>query len=599
MPFDGFTIRALCQELNNSTQNARINKIHMPEKDEIIFNLRQFESGSNKLLISSNPRWARMHISSEKKTNPTQAPLFCMVLRKHLEGGKIKEIYQVGFERIVHIRIEALNEFREWKEKILVCEFMGRHSNILIVDPEKNLIIDAMKKFNNASNSVREILPGKEYCSPPSQDKLNPLSAKYEDYAQILLKPEANVFLSKAIFQTFSGISPWTAYNLCVNYDINPDFPVEQCGEYELSLVYKMLQENLVNISKENISPCVVQVNNTPLEYSFFNISVLNNEETLKTFPTMNETCDYYYMQKLELLRLESVKINLIRKIKDILDKISKKSFNLEGDMVKALKNNTYKIHGELLTAYAHDFQKGDIFAEVENFYSGEKLLIELDPRLKPIENAQKYFKIYNKSQKAIKHLEHFIEECNQEIDYLESVIVLVQQCESLKNIEEIVLELEKETYLKNNNLKNNKISQNEKSKPRKYISSDGLEILVGRNNRQNDILTLKTAEKTDLWLHTKDIPGTHAIIKLNAKIKNIDDLPNTTLIEAASLSAYFSKAGQSEKVPVDYTFRSNVKKPMGAKPGMVIYDNYWTIMVNPQSDMLQRLLNLEVKDDD
>lgn len=589
MPFDGFTIKAISSELNEELLDARIDKIYQPEKDEIILTVRKYKGNTYKLLISANAKWARMHISTDKMENPNTPPSFCMLLRKYLEGGKIKAVKQVDFERIVHIEIEALDDFREWKPKTLICEFMGRHSNIILVNPETNTIIDAIKKYGSELSSYREVLPGKEYIAPPSQDKLNPSASSFEDFVSFVWK-NSDKTIAEALFNTYSGISPKSSEEICINTGIDPHLPAEECGEYELSKIYQKVQEILDSINNKNYTPTVIYKNSRhPLDFAPFPIGTAVNVKA-ETFYSMNTACDEFFKEKMRLIRLESMKTNLLKNLKDFLNKAYKKQEHLEQDFMKAEENKKYKEWGELLTAYAHQYKKGDTKAVLEDFYTGEKVEIDLDPRYTPVQNAQRYFKIYNKSRNAIKHLEELMRKNQEEINYLESVAIAIREAESLEELEEIIEEIEKEGYIK----EKKKRSKNAiiKSSPRRFISSDGLEILVGRNNRQNDILTLKQADKNDLWLHTKDIPGTHVIVKLPPKIKSIHEVPDATLEEAAALAAYYSKAKEADKVPVDYTFRSNVKKPSGAKPGMVIYDNYWTIIANPHDERIKKLLS-------
>ncbi len=590
MPFDGFAIRCLCRELNQELNNARIDKIHQPERDELNITLRQMKSGNHRLLLSANARWARFHLSTDKKPNPSQPSSFCMLLRKYLEGGKIKEIKQLGMERIIHIRIEALDDFKEWKDKLLICEFMGRHSNIILVNPENQIILDAIKKYGSDVSSYREVLPGKEYVAPPSQDKLDPTTTTWEQFTAAMWSQAEDTDLATAIFRVYSGISPYSARHICLQCSLDPAAAVGQAGEFELHKLYYWII-NLLRAIDEGQVPPQVHYNHKkqPLEFGLFTDPEGATVAFSRNYPSMNEACDAFFGQKMSMLRLDSMKTNLSRNIKERLDKFYKKRFLQEGDLVKAQDNEIYKTRGELLTAYAHLFKKGDKEAVVEDFISGEKVALPLDPRFTPIQNAQRFFKIYNKSRGAQKHLEVLMAHNQQEIDYLESVLVAVQQAENPAQIDEIVEELEKEGYMKASSGKGKK--REERSQPRRFDSSDGLLILVGRNNRQNDWLTLREADRHDLWLHTKEVPGTHVIIKLPAHFKSIHDVPDQTLMEAATLAAYYSKASQSNKVAVDYTFCQNVKKPNAAKPGMVIYDNYWTVMADPCSDLLNRLL--------
>ena len=579
MPFDGITIRAICHELDRNLGNARIDKIYQPEKDEIVFLIRAPGSKPLRLLISANPRWARMHSCEQRKENPSNPPAFCMLLRKYLEGGKIKAIKQVDFERIVHIYIQALDEFREWKTRVLVCEFMGRHSNIILINPENGVILDAIKKYGSDLSSYREVLPGKNYISPPDQGKLNPLSCSFTDFVQLMWKQEPGATLSSSLFKVLSGISPFSAREICQEVGIDPDVSVEECGEFEFSSIFKRVQKTVTGIDDGQFETWLLYKNNQPWEFIISPPSPLPPGGKNTVYHSANSGIDAYYQQRLDKIRMDSSKTNITRNIKSLLDKAYRKRFLQEGDKSKALENEKYKTWGELLTSYAHQFQKGDTLAELEDFYNGELVSINLDPRYTPIQNAQKYFKIYNKSRSALRHLEKLMARNQQDIDYLESVLVAIKQAESMSELDEIIEELEKEDYLKGH-VKRKK--QQQRSKPRRFVSSDGLEIMVGRNNRQNDVLTLKQARGHDLWLHAKDIPGTHVIIKLPPSLASINDVPDQSLEEAANLAAYFSKAQESSKVPVDYTFRANVRKPGGARPGMVIYDNYWTILASP-----------------
>lgn len=596
MPFDGLTIAALCHELNDHLVGARIDKIQQPEKEEIILSLRAYRSGTERLLLSANARWARMHLSTEKRENPSQAPSFCMLLRKHLEGGKILGIEQIGLERIVHIRIEALDDFREWKEKVLICEFMGKHSNIILFNPENGVIIDAIKKYGSDVSSYREVLPGKEYVFPPSQNKINLASAKPEEFVRAMWSQAEGTPIFRALFNNVMGLSPYSAEQICKITGIEPSLPIDQSGEYELSKLYEQTKTLIQDIQNGQSTPFIQWKTKFPVEITAYPPITYDKNLTLSGYPNMNNACSIYYESRLGLIRLENMKKTVSRRVKDHLDRAYRKKFLQEGDLSEAHENEKFKIWGELLTSYAHQFKKGDREAKLADFYTGEEVILSLDPRYTPIENAQRFFKTYNKSRAAERHLKERMQENEAEIDYLESVLVALEAAESHAQILEINEELVKEGYVKEKATKGKHKAkeQKERSQPRRIISSDGLEILIGRNNRQNDWLTLRIAKREDLWLHTKEIPGTHVIINLPAAMKSIDDVPDRTLQEAAGLAAYFSKAREAMKVPVDYTFRQNVKKPSGAKPGMVIYDNYWTINVNPQDPEILGLLEQE-----
>lgn len=580
MPFDGLNILAITQELNTLLKGARINKIYQPEKDELTLSIRQAELGTVNLLISANSRWARMHLSSAKKENPRNAPAFCMLLRKYLEGGKIKAIKQLGLERIVHITIEALNDFREWEDKILICEFMGKHSNIILVNPANDQIIDAIKRYGHELSSYREVLPGKTYKIPPEQNKINPGTADYTTFVSFMWN-QSNKTLTQALFNVYTGISPVAAECICWACGLEPNLPVEQCGEFEFSKIYHYLHNLIMQIKYDDIQAIVKENFAKPLDFSVYPLVTANNEY-IKKMPSINRACDYFFSQKFNNLKLENEKIYINKKLKEHIDKISRKIFFQLGDIESAKKKEICKLWGELITAYAYQLKKGDTLISVKDFYSNENIEIKMDPRYTPIENAQKYFKTYNKSRATLRHLSKLVKENQEELEYLQSVSVAVSHTENLKELDEIIEELDRGGYLKKHKKSSKK--QEKKLPPRKFVSSEGLTILVGRNNYQNDWLTLKLAGKNDIWLHTKDIPGTHVILQLPQGVTDIEDVPDKSLEEAAALAAFFSQARTGSKVPVDYTFKYNVKKPSGAKPGMVIYENNWTILTDPSS---------------
>ena len=467
MPFDGIAIRAVCQELDHDLSNARIDKIHQPEKDEIVLLIRAPGSKPRRLLISANPRWARIHCCEQRKENPSNPPAFCMLLRKYLEGGKIKAIKQVDFERIVHIYIEALDEFREWKTRVLVCEFMGRHSNIILINPENQIILDAIKKYGSDLSSYREVLPGKNYISPPDQGKMNPLSCSFTDFVQLMWQQEVDSTLASALFKALSGISPFSAGEICQAAGIDPDVPVEECAEFEFSSIFKQVQKTIAAIDDGQFETRLLYKNNQLWEFVISPPSppALGGKSII--YPSANSGIDTYYQQRLDKIRLDSSKTNITRTIKSVLDKAYRKRFMQEGDKSKAQENEKYKTWGELLTSYAHQFQKGDTVAQLEDFYSGEPVTINLDPRYTPIQNAHRYFKIYNKSRSALKHLENLMARNQQDIDYLESVLVAIKQAESTSELDEVIEELEKEDYLKEHGKRK---KQQQRSEPRLYF---------------------------------------------------------------------------------------------------------------------------------
>ncbi|MDO4539688.1 MAG: NFACT RNA binding domain-containing protein, partial [Syntrophomonadaceae bacterium] len=590
MPFDGLTLRALLHELNAQYQDARIDKIHQPEKNELALTLKRYKEPSAKLLISADAQRARLHISTDRSDNPKQAPAFCMLLRKHLEGGKIKHFEQPGLERIARIHIEALNDFREWQEKVLVCEFMGKHSNIILLNPETNTIIDGIRKYGSDLSSWREVLPGREYISPPPQNKAELTHLSYEQFCARIWADE-KLALSRALFTVADGFSPRSAQELTFNSGLDPQMPVAECGELELSTLYRSLLDWLNELYSGHYLPTLMQDRPKSSDIAPWSPQSLP-EAALTHFDSMNQCCDEYYRQKMDQIRTDNAKRTLSRKLEILLEKHARSLNFQQGDLHAAYGKEIYKTKGELLTAYAHEYKKGDLQAVVEDFVTGEPVTIELSPRFTPIENAQQLFKIYNKSRGAIRHLQERIADSEREIEYIESVLVAINACARYEELGEIREELEKGGYLTAPPAK--KKEKITKSSPRRYLSSDGMTILVGRNNVQNDWLTLRYADRDDLWLHTQEIPGTHVILRLPSHLKSIQEVPDASVEEAALLAAWYSKAAASPKVPVDYTFRRQVSKPAAAKPGMVVYEGYWTLMVNPCSPAMQDILARE-----
>ncbi len=587
MPFDSLAILALSQELDQTFQNARIDKIHQPDREELVLGIRTFDRGNVRLVISANSRWARMHLDNSKRPNPTKPPAFCMLLRKYLEGGKIKSVRQIGLERIVEFHIEAMNELGDWKERVLICEFMGKHSNIILVNPENNQIIDAIKRYGSELSSYREVFPGREYLAPPPQKKLDPLTESYEDFAAAIWKFEGEI-IATALLHTYCGLSPFAARQVCLQAGLNPNIDVANCGELELSRLYEQSRKLIALVAAPERRPCIVYRRGRAMDFAPYMV-ISEFKERIQSLPSMNEALARFYEERMASIRLDSARAVLKKKMGERQDKACKKYAAQQGDLKRSRENQKYRMWGELLTTYASQLKKGDLAAVLDDYSSGEKLEIPLDPRYSPIQNAQRYYKIYNKSVSTQRHLAGLMEQLETDMAYLESVLLEIELAGSLDELLEITEELEKEGLLTAKAGK--KAPAKDKSQPRQFISSDGLTILAGRNNRQNDRLTLKDANRSDLWLHSRQMAGSHVILSLPAGINSIHDVPDRSLEEAAAIAAYYSRGRDSSKVEVDYTFRHQVQKPPGAKPGMVIYHQYWTIIVDPNSPTVQQMI--------
>lgn len=574
MALDAVAIKALVGELQ-CLVGGRVDKMHQPERDEIIVSVRTLEK-SYKLLLSASSANPRFHLTEYTKKNPKTAPLFCMLLRKHTNSGKIKAIEQIDFERIVKISVDSYDELGDYTTKYIYVEIMGRHSNIILVNQEGR-IIDSIKRIDDTVSSVREILPGGIYELPPRQEKKD----------LILWDKESELSLTgfkadKALINEIGGISPLTARELLYKVFNTTDVLVEKINtnrKAQLKLQIARLSED---VEKGKFSPCMVEDINTGKLMEFSAIPILQYETLarVKEYETMNSLVDEFYHLRDVRERMRQKTADLTKLLGNAQERVSKKLDILSRTLKDAENMDKYREKAELLTANIYRITEGQKSVEVENYFDENSgtVKIELDPSLSPSQNAQKYYKKYNKAKTAQIEARKQLEASEAELEYIKSTLAMVETADRIEDISAIRRELAEEGYIKHS-ANAQKKQKAEVSKPMHFISADGFDIYVGRNNTQNDYLTLKFANSSDLWFHTKDIHGSHTIIKLG-----IDkDVPKETILEAARLAAYYSKARESAQVPVDYTQIKNVKKPNGAKPGMVIYEGYNTVYVTPQ----------------
>ncbi|MCU5687715.1 NFACT RNA binding domain-containing protein [Bacillus cereus] len=567
MAFDGLFTRAITHEITNSLYTGRISKIYQPSKYEILLHIRA--NGKNqKLILSAHPTYARLHLTNQNYDSPALPPMFCMLLRKHLEGGFIEKIEQIDLERIIQITVRSRNEIGDESLKTLVIEIMGRHSNIILVDTKTNNILDSLKHVSLAVNRHRTVYAGAEYIAPPAQHKINPLQIETNDeFIRPLDFLSGN--MDKQLVGTFTGISPLFAKEV-----------VKKAGmvnEKALADAFFSIQKPLLT---HTYSPTMTTSNGKEFFY-LFPLAHLAGEN--KTFSSVSELLDRFFFGKAERDRVKQQAHDLERFMQNEKNKNEKKLIKLEKTLQDAGKADKYQLFGELLTANMYALKKGDKDIEVINYYdeNGGTVKIALDPLKTPSENTQRYFQKYQKAKNSIVVVEEQIEKTKEEILYFDS---LLQQMEaaSSKDIEEIREELAEEGYMRNRKTKN---AKKKPTKPvlDKYVASDGTEIFVGKNNKQNDYLTTKFARRDEIWLHTKDIPGSHVVIR---SLEPAEE----TLLEAAKIAAYYSKAKESSSVPVDFTKIRHVKKPSGAKLGFVTYDNQQTVYVTPDADTVMKL---------
>lgn len=566
MAFDGFMTRAVVRELSELLTSGRILKIQQPFHTELTFTVRANRK-NYQLLLSANANFARIHITNEKYDNPASAPMFCMFLRKHIEGSVIEKIEQIGLDRIILFHLRVKDEIGDESEKKLYVEIMGRHSNITLVSAD-GIILECIKHVPPFQNSYRTMLPGHKYVLPPEQKKVDPFSL---DEDGLLKKVDFNAGkMHMQLVEKIAGLSPQLAKEI-----------VFQAGPVvDKTTLPTAFFDVIKKLERHEYTPVLIEHDNKE-RFSMIPLQHLGTK--FSTFSSFSQLLDRFYFGKAERDRVKQQAADLERFLRNEWQKNKTKVKKLEKTLIKAEESLHFQKLGELLTANLHLVKRGDTEIDVVDYYDeeGKTITIPLDPQKTPAENAQHYFKQYTKAKNSIEVVKEQIEQAKVEIDYFDR---LIQQMESAapKDVEEIREELMEEGYLKSQAKKRGKKKQT-KPELEHYRSSTGIDFYVGKNNKQNDYLTNRFARQDDIWLHTKDIPGSHVVIRDH-------DPDEQTLIEAATVAAFFSKAKLSSSVPVDYTKIRYVKKPSGAKPGFVTYDHQSTIYVTPDEDIVRTL---------
>lgn len=564
MALDGIFLNSLIDNLKEYLINGKIDKINQPEKDEIILTIRNNRK-NHKLLISASPRFSRMHLTNIPKENPLKAPLFTMVLRKYLLGGTILDVVQINGDRLIEIKISANDELGFNSKYSLIIEIMGRHSNISLVRERDNKVMECIKHITPDINTFRVLYPGTEYVYPPKSTKLNPYNFTLEEF-----KPFVNTLeeLNENFFSnTFIGISKPLSKELYLENEENLSSIKDDSKLYD---VLKNLFQNL----KENVSFNIfIDENGNFKDFHCFKFK--KEFSNFITYDSPSELIEDYFFKKDKQDRLHNKSNDLQRFLNTNIDRCKKKDKILNKTIEDCAQKEKFKVYGDLLTSYIYSIKEGEKSITLQNFYSVnlENITIPLNENKSPSQNVQLYYKKYNKMKKAEEEAFIQLEKNAHELEYLNSVLTNLLNIEDYGEIDEIKEELMDTGYLKFKKLKK---SNHKKSKPLHFVSSDGIDIYVGKNNIQNDYLSLKFAKKNYLWLHTKDIPGSHVIVCTDKLIDN-------TIEEASVIAAYYSKAKSSSKVPVDYTFVKNLKKPANGKPGMVIYHTNWTLYTEPK----------------
>ena len=577
MALDGTVIAAMAQELRGCIVGGRISKIAQPETDELMLTIKN-ERKNYRLLISAGASLPLIYLTEENKPAPMTAPNFCMLLRKHLGGGKILSVTQPGLERILRFEIEHLNELGDLCKKNLIVEIMGKHSNIIFCN-DNDTIIDSIKHISLQVSSVREVLPGRPYFIPETQNKLDPLTVTCGDFRETLKsKPIA---LSKAIYSSFTGISPQLAEEMCHRASMESDRSAGSFSDDELLHLYRQFEDMMEIIKKGDFKPQIVCRDAVPADFAVIPLTLYADSEK-EMFPTVSAMLENYYAMKNTVTRIRQRSVDLRKIVQNALDRNCKK-YDLQLKQLKdSDKREKYRIYGELLNTYGYSLEPGAKSLTALNYYTNEEITIPLDNTLTAQENSQKYFDKYGKMKRTHEALSSLIKETQEEIEHLESIQASLDFALSEADLIQIKEELIQYGYMKRRGTgKREKIT----SKPFHYVSADGYDMYVGKNNFQNEELTFKVATGNDWWFHAKGCPGSHVIVKANNTMP-----PDGTFEEAARLAAYYSKNRNSGKVDIDYIEKKQVKKVPGAKPGFVIYHTNYSMTIDPDISKIKQL---------
>lgn len=568
MAFDGITIANLTYELREQLLDGRINKIAQPEADELLLTIKT-QQGQRRLYISASASLPLIYLTESNKPSPMTAPNFCMLLRKHINNGRITAITQPGLERIIQFEIEHLDELGDLCKKYLIVEIMGKHSNIIFLSSELR-IIDSIKHVSAQMSSVREVLPGRTYFIPDTMEKKNPLDVSFSDFESTLLaKPMG---LSKAIYTGFTGVSPVVAEEICHISGIDSSVTPKELSEDFLVHLYKQFTLFFEKVKKGNFAPCIYLCGKEPKEFSCLPLTHFESYETM-SFDQVSSLLEHYYASKNNLTRIRQKSVDLRKVVQTALER-NRKKYDLQYKQLQDTENrDKYRIYGELINVYGYGLSPDTKNLEVINYYTNEPVIIPLDNTKSPQENAQKYFDKYNKQKRTFEALTDLIKETQDEILYLESVSNALDIATSEDDLNQVKEELMNAGFIRRKFSKQ-KVKIN--SKPLHYLSSDGYHMYVGKNNLQNEELTFHFANGNDWWFHAKGCPGSHVIVKTNG-----DELPDRTFEEAGRLAAYYSKNRGNEKVEIDYVEKKHVKKPNAGKPGFVVYYTNYSLMID------------------
>ena len=575
MPFDAMFLSAVCDELRQELIGARVEKIQQPARDMVVLQLR----GKARLLLSASGNRPRFHVTQASYENPAQPPMFCMLLRKHLAGGRIAAIEQPPAERSVELTLDCTDEMGTPCQKRLILELMGRNSNLILTDGE-NRILDCMRRVDFEMSEQRQVLPGLFYHRPPRQEgKLTPQELTKPALERLLAQTAAPVHLDRWIVDHVAGISPLIARELAFGF----------CGETDadvLTLDRARLAEALTQPSLlQARQPTLLLCGGRPKDFTYCPIRQYGAYMTARTMPSFSALLDAFYTETEQRERMLQKSQSLRKTVTNLLERTRRKLAAQRKEREASLDRETLRRRGDIVTANLHAMTRGMTVLRAEDFYQEDmpEIEIPLRPELSPQQNAARFYKEYNKAKHAEKILAEQIARGEIEEEYLGAVLDELNRAESERDLAEIRAELEAGGYVRSADRRRQQ--KQPASRPMRFRSSDGFEILVGRNNRQNDQLSLKTARRDDLWLHIQKFHGTHVIICCAGA-----PVPDGTITEAAMLAAWYSQAREGQNVPVDVTQVRNLRKPNGAKPGMVVYDRYRTVIVTPDAALCERL---------
>lgn len=578
MAFDGITIANIVSELNRTIVGGKINKIAQPEADELMFTVKNNRT-QYRLFLSASASLPLIYLTGENKQGPLTAPNFCMLLRKHIGSARILSVTQPGLERILIFELEHLNELGDICRKKLIVEIMGKHSNIIFCQ-EDDTIIDSIKHISANMSSVREVLPGRTWFIPHTQDKMDPLSMSREAFTETVFGKNLPVF--KAIYTSLTGFSPLIAEELCVRSGIDPKRQAQELEETEKETLWQTTDDLVDRIRRQDFSPVIVYQEEEPLEFAAFPLTKYQDQKSV-SYESISQVLESYYSMKNKITLIRQKSADLRRIVTTAIERTSKKYELQQKQQKDTEKKEKYRIYGELLNTYGYHLEEGARSLEALNYYTNEMITIPLDEHLSAAENAKKYFDRYTKLKRTEEALNELLEETRSDLEHLESIRTSLDIALDEDDLVEVREELMEYGYLrrKGSSGKKKKIV----SRPFHYRSSDGFDIYVGKNNFQNDELSFKFASGNDWWFHAKGQPGSHVIVKSNG-----EELPDRTFEEAARLAAFYSKGRQAPKVEIDYTQKKNLKKPNGAKPGFVIYHTNYSMIAEPKIHEIEEI---------